>query len=71
MRFTLLGGGAPMNWREVFVAKDHDGMLVLHLSRVARERHAGCPDENTLQGAVSAHTWMATTHQIGGHLGLT
>ncbi len=53
VRFTPLGGGAPMTWGEAFDANYSDGVLVLHKGRIVYERYAGCLDRNTLHGAMS------------------
>ncbi len=51
--FTPIGGNKAMTWREAFDANHSDGIIVLHQGRVVDERYAGCPEGNTLHGAMS------------------
>ncbi len=42
LRFTPLGGVAPMTWAESLEANYTDGILVLHEGQVVYERYSGC-----------------------------
>lgn len=53
VRFTPLGGGRQMTWKESLSANYTDGMLVIHKGRVVYERQLGCLDETGKHAAMS------------------
>ncbi|GAB3516278.1 serine hydrolase domain-containing protein [Pseudoxanthomonas daejeonensis] len=53
LRFTPLGGGAPMTWAESLEANYTDGILILHDGQVVYERYFGCLAEDGKHAAMS------------------
>ena len=65
LRFTPLGGGAPMRWAEALAANYTDGIVVLHHGRIVHERYFGALD------ADRPHIAMSLTKSVVGLLGAT
>jgi CubicO group peptidase (beta-lactamase class C family) len=63
VRFTPLGGGAPMTWGQAFDFNYSDGVVVLHKGVIVYERYAGCLTQDGQHGA------MSMTKSITGLLG--
>ncbi|MDY6978434.1 MAG: serine hydrolase [Pseudomonadota bacterium] len=53
VRFTPLGGGDPMTWKESLMANYTDGMLVIHRGQIVYEKYFGCLDEQGKHAAMS------------------
>jgi hypothetical protein len=62
VRFTPLGGGEPMTWKQSLSANYTDGILILHKGRVVYERYFGCLD------AKGQHAAMSMTKSMTGLL---
>ena len=46
VRFTPIGGGDPMTWKESLSTNYTDGILILHKDKVVYEKYFGCLDES-------------------------
>ncbi|MEM9139389.1 MAG: serine hydrolase [Pseudomonadota bacterium] len=62
VRFTPMGGGKAMTWRESLDANYTDGMLILHKGRIVYEHYAGCLTE------AGKHAAMSMTKSMTGLL---
>jgi len=53
VRFTPLGAGESMTWRQSLEANYTDGLLIIHEGRVVYEWYSGCLDESGKHAAMS------------------
>ncbi|MEM8767627.1 MAG: serine hydrolase, partial [Pseudomonadota bacterium] len=53
LRFTPIGGGEAMTWRESLDANYTDGILILHGGRIVYEYYSGCLNREGRHGAMS------------------
>lgn len=62
VKFTPLGGGKLMTWKESLSANYTDGMLILHKGKIIYEKYSGCLDK------VGKHAAMSMTKSLTGLL---
>ena len=62
VKFTPLGGGKPMTWKESLSANYTDGMLIIHKGKIIYEKYSGCLDD------VGKHAAMSMTKSLTGLL---
>jgi CubicO group peptidase (beta-lactamase class C family) len=62
VRFTPLGGGKAMTWKESLSSNYTDAMLILHKGRIVYERYFGCLNE------MGKHAAMSMTKSLTGLL---
>ena len=63
LRFTPMGDGEPMTWKESLSANYTDGILIIHKGSVVYEKYFGCLGEK------SQHAAMSMTKSLTGLLG--
>jgi len=62
VRFTPIGGGDPMTWKESLSTNYTDGILILHKDKVVYEKYFGCLNE------MGQHAAMSMTKSLTGLL---